>query len=50
MPYAIRKIRNQNKYKVINTETKEVHAKGTTKPKAEAQVRILKQNENKNKK
>lgn len=47
MPYAIRKIRNQNKYKVINTQTQEVHAKGTTKPKAEAQVRILNEYEKK---
>jgi len=50
MPYAIRKVRNQNKFKVINTETKEIHAKGTTKKKAEAQIRVLEQLENKNKK
>ena len=41
MPYTIHKIRNQNKYKVINTKTGEIHAKGTTKQKAEAQKRIL---------
>jgi hypothetical protein len=50
MPYTIRKIRNQNKYKVLNTETKEIHAKGTTKENAEKQVRLLKQIESKNKK
>lgn len=41
MPYAIRKVRNEAKYKVVNIKTGEVHSKGTTKPKAEAQKRLL---------
>lgn len=39
MPYKIEK--RGNKYAVINAETGEVHARGTTKQKAEAQVRLL---------
>jgi hypothetical protein len=41
MPYTIRKVRNQNCYVVKNMETNKVHAKCTTKKKAEAQVRLL---------
>ena len=41
MPYVIRKIRNKNLYKVINKDTGKVHSNHTTKPKAEAQVRVL---------
>lgn len=41
MPYKIRKLPNKNKYRVYNVETKEVFAKGTTKDKAEKQVRYL---------
>ena len=44
MPYAIQKItsgKNKGKYKVVNTETGEVHSKGTTRSKAEGQVRLL---------
>lgn len=41
MPYKIRKIRNQDKYKVINSKTGKIHSTGTTKAKAEAQVRLL---------
>lgn len=41
MPYAIRKLRNQDLYKVINTKTGKVHSSGTTKDKAKAQVRLL---------
>lgn len=39
MPYSIRKV--GKKFQVVNTETGEVHAKGTTKKKAEAQIRLL---------
>lgn len=39
MPYAIRK--RGSSYEVVNTETGRVHAKHTTKKKAEAQVRLL---------
>jgi hypothetical protein len=41
MPYKIRKIRNSDLYKVFNTETGEVHSKGSTKKDAKAQVRLL---------
>ena len=39
MPYEIRK--NGRAYEVVNTDTGEVHAKHTTKTKAQAQVRLL---------
>lgn len=41
MPYQIRKVRNKECYKVINTLTKEVSAKCTTRSKAESQVKLL---------
>lgn len=41
MPYKIRKIKNQDLYKVINTKTGKIHSQGTTKDKAKAQVRLL---------
>lgn len=41
MPYKIRKIRNKPLYKVVNTITGKVHSAGTSKVKAEAQVRLL---------
>jgi len=41
MPYVIRKVRNKECYSVKNAETKVVHAKCTTREKAEAQVRLL---------
>lgn len=50
MPYAMRKIRNANLYKVINTETGEIHSKGTTKTKAQSQLRILKEYESQERK
>ena len=50
MPYVIRKIRASGLYKVINTKTKKVHADGTTKEKAEAQVRLLESLESRYKK
>ena len=40
MPWAIRKI-GGGKYRVVNTESGEVHAKATSKKNAEAQVRLL---------
>lgn len=41
MPYVMRKIKNENLYTVKNKETGKVHAKGTTKDKAKAMIRIL---------
>lgn len=41
MPYQVKKIRNKDLYKVVNTKTGKVHASGTTKDKAKAQVRLL---------
>jgi hypothetical protein len=41
MPYVMRKIKNENLYTVKNKETRKVHAKGTTKDKAKAMIRIL---------
>lgn len=41
MPYTIRKVRNKNCYKTINTVTKRVFSKCTTKKKAEKQLRLL---------
>lgn len=40
MPYKISKVKG-NKYKVTNIATKKVLAKGTTKAKAEAQVKLI---------
>jgi hypothetical protein len=40
MPAKMRKIRNKNRYRVTDNKG-HVHAKSTTKRKAEAQVRIL---------
>lgn len=41
MPYAVRKNRGVDTYKVVNTKTGVIHAKATTKKNAEAQVRLL---------
>ena len=41
MPYVMRKIKNENLYTVKNKDTGRVHAKGTTKDKAKAMIRIL---------
>lgn len=43
MPYEI--VRKDGAYQVINKNTGEVHAKHTTKKKAEAQVRLLEEQE-----
>lgn len=40
MPVKIQKIRNRNLWRVVDLNGK-VHAKGTTKAKAEAQARLL---------
>jgi hypothetical protein len=42
MPYKIRKLPNQNKYRVYNSNTGKIHAEHTTLKKAEAQLRLLK--------
>lgn len=39
MPYRLRKV--GTRYEVVNTRTGRVHAKHTTKAKAEAQLRLL---------
>ena len=41
MPYLIRKVRDKECYKVINANTGQIHAKCTTRKKAESQVRLL---------
>jgi hypothetical protein len=41
MPYALRKLPNQNAWKVFNKETKKVHAMHTTLENAKAQIRLL---------
>lgn len=41
MPYKIIPIKGTRFYRVVNTETREVKAKHTTRRKAEAQVRLL---------
>ena len=41
MPIVIRKLANKNLYSVKNSLTKEIHAKATTKTKAQAQKRII---------
>lgn len=45
MPYRIEKV--GSRYRVVNAATGRVHAKGTSKKKAEAQVRLMKQAEGK---
>jgi len=42
MPYkVVKKPGTETRFKVVNTKTGYVHAKGTTKKKAEAQVKLL---------
>lgn len=41
MPFVVRKVRNQQCWRVKNTNTGKIHAKCTSKAKAEAQLRIL---------
>jgi hypothetical protein len=48
MPVSVKKIKGKNLYKVVDASGK-VHAKGTTKTKAEAQKRLLNMISNKKK-
>lgn len=41
MPYSMRKLYNQDKYKVFNKITKRIYSKSTTKEKAERQLKLL---------
>jgi hypothetical protein len=41
MPFKIIKIPKKNLYKVINTRSKFIHSKATTKNKAIAQINLL---------
>jgi hypothetical protein len=41
MPYGLRKLPNQDLYKVYNKDTDEVHSKATTKGNALKQIRLL---------
>lgn len=41
MPYTLRKLPNQPKWKVYNSKTKRVHARATTHAKALRQIRLL---------
>ena len=41
MPYKTRKVRNQECYKVYNSDTKQIFAKCTTREKANAQMKLL---------
>ena len=41
MPYTIRKLPNKDLYRVYNTTSKEIKAKGTTLDKAKKMVRLL---------
>ena len=46
MPYKITKLKT-GKFQVKNSKTGKIHSKGTTKIRAEKQVRLLKMIENK---
>jgi hypothetical protein len=41
MPFAIRKLPNQDKYRVYNRVTGKIYSYATTRARAEAQVRLL---------
>ena len=41
MPYQTRKVKNRNCYKVINTETRKVYSKCSSKKNVEKQLRLL---------
>ena len=43
MPVKVRKLPNNNKYKVYDPKTGRIHAKGTTLAKAKVQKRLLDQ-------
>jgi hypothetical protein len=46
MPYATRKVRNKNCFRVYNRKTKRVFAKCTTKTRAKRQINLLRAIEN----
>lgn len=50
MPYAMRKIRGKDLFKVLNTETGEIKSSGSTKADAKSQLRLLRGLEKKEKK
>lgn len=50
MPYAMRKVRGKDLFKVWNTETGEIKSSGSTKADAKAQLRLLRGLEKKEKK
>lgn len=50
MPYVLRKLPNKDLYKVFNKETGTVYSSGTTKEKAQKQIRLLYMLENQPKK
>lgn len=50
MPYTIRKVRNQDCYRVKSAVSGKIHAYCTTKEKAEKQKRLLQNIDNKKKK
>ncbi len=41
MPYTLRKLPRQNKWKVMNKKTGKIHARGTTLTNARRQIRLL---------
>ena len=41
MPYKIRKLPNKNKFRLYNTETGKIYAKGTTLENAQKQMKLL---------
>lgn len=45
MPFKIRKLRGKDLFSVVNANTGFKHAKGTTKDKAQRQVKLLRANE-----
>ena len=46
MPYATRKVRNKNCFRVYNRKTKRVFAKCTTKTRAKRQINLVRAIEN----
>lgn len=45
MPYALRKLPGQEKWKVYNTKSKHVYMKAGTKRNAQRQIRLLRMRE-----
>ncbi len=41
MPYAIHKVRNKSCFKVLNTQTKRIFSRCTSKQRAQKQMRLL---------